>query len=134
MVVFLFMDLGCFSVPGQTRRPAPLFQPALDQIQPETRIPILLPSKLPSAIPERSIKLASGEVRDDGYFISLYLSEGGGDAAFAAGFGGSTQILRPEDLPHARRIVLSGAALGFSVLSPAVALVRLQTCGGSRTM
>ena len=61
-------------------------------IQSQTRIPILLPSKLPSGISERDIKLASGKVREDGYFISLYFSEAASDAVYAAGFGGSTRI------------------------------------------
>lgn len=103
---------------AQAKGPAPVFRPALTQIQSQVRIPILLPSKLPSAIPERDIKLAWGEVRDDGYFISLYFSEPGSDATYAAGFGGSTHIFR--DL--GRRVALSGGRVGtFSPVS----------CGGS---
>src|ERR1700687_1804453 len=85
LVVFLLTDVGLNSVIGQTTGPAPVFKPALEQIQSKTRIPILLPSKLPSAIPESAIKLASGEVRKDGYFISLYYSEDA-NASYAAGF------------------------------------------------
>jgi hypothetical protein len=51
---------------------------------------------LPSAIPESGIKLASGEVRTDGYFISLYYSEDA-IASYAAGFGGSTLILQAAE-------------------------------------
>jgi len=106
----------------QAKGPAPVFGPALEQIQSQTRIPILLPSKLPSAIPEKDIKVATGEVREDGYFISLYFSEDGGDAAFASGFGGSTRIFGPKDLPNTRAVALSGGRTG---------MFRPVSCGGS---
>ena len=120
LVVFLFTDFGLNSVMGQAKGPAPVFRPALEQIQSQTRIPILLPSKLPSAILERDIKLASGEVSDDGYFISLYFSEIGVNATFAAGFGGSMRIF--QDLPNTRRVALSGGRTG---------MFRPVSCGGS---
>jgi hypothetical protein len=122
LVLLLFTDLGSDFVMGQGKGPAPVFRPALEQIGAKTRIPIVLPSKLPPAIPESDIKVASGEVREDGYFISLYFSEGGGDAAFAAGFGGSTRIFGPEDLPNTRRVALSGGRTG---------IFRPVSCGGS---
>lgn len=84
------------------RRRAPVFRPALAQIQGQVRIPILLPSKLPSAIPERDIKLASGEVTANAYFILLYFSE--------------------ADLPNTHRVALSGAR---------TAVFRPVSCGGS---
>jgi hypothetical protein len=65
LVVFLLTDFGLTSVIGQTTGPAPVFGPALEQIQSKTRIPILLPSKLPSAIPESGIKLASGRGEEE---------------------------------------------------------------------
>ena len=82
----------------------------------------MLPSQLPSGVPEKDIKLASGEVRDDGYFISLYFSRGGGGAAFAAGFGASTHVFGPQDLPNTRRVVLVGGHTG---------IFRAVSCGGS---
>lgn len=97
---------------GQAKGPAPVFRPALEEIQSQTRIPILLPSNLPSGISGGDIKLAAGEVKDDGYFISLYFSQGADNAAFAAGFGGSTRILGPRDLPNTRRVALSGGRTG----------------------
>ena len=122
IVLLLFTDFRSIFVMGQAKGPAPVFRPALEQIQSQTPIPILLPSKLPSAIPERDIKVASGEVRGDGYFISLYFSEDGGDAAFAAGFGGSTRIFGPKDLPNVHRVPLSGGRTG---------MFRPVSCGGS---
>lgn len=121
LVVFLLTDFGLNSVIGQTTGPAPVFKPALEQIQSKTRIPILLPSKLPSAIPESAIKLASGEVRKDGYFISLYYSEDA-NASYAAGFGGSTLILQDRDLPNSARVALSDRRTG---------IFRPVSCGGS---
>jgi hypothetical protein len=118
LVVFLFTDFGLNSVMGQAKEPAPVFRPALEQIQ--TRIPVLLPSKLPSHIRERDIKLASGTVSEDGYFISLYFTETGSDASFVAGFGGSVRVFR--DLPNTRPVALAGGRTGmFSPVS----------CGGS---
>jgi hypothetical protein len=105
---------------GQKQGPAAVFGPALEQIQSRTRIPILLPSRLPSRIRERDIKLAYGEVRKDGYFISLYFSEVGSDAAYAAGFGGSTTVVR--DLQNTRRLKLAGGHVGW---------FRPVSCGGS---
>ena len=122
VVLALFADFGLKSVIGQSKGPAPVFKPALEEIQSQTRIPILLPSKLPAGMSERDIKLASGEVRKDGYFISLYFSEDGSNAVYAAGFGGSTRIFGTQDLPNTRRVVLSGGRTG---------MFRAVSCGGS---
>ena len=121
LVVFLWTDFASNSVIGQTTEPAQFFRPALEQIQSKTRIPILLPSKLPSAIPESGIKLARGEMRPDGYFISLYYSEDG-SASYAAGFGASMRILQDRDLPDSVRVALSGGRTG---------IFRPVSCGGS---
>jgi hypothetical protein len=122
VVLLLFTHYRSDLAMGQAKGPTQVFRPALEQIQSQTRIPILLPSTLPSAIPERVIKLASGEVREDGYFISLYFSEEGSNAAFAAGFGGSTRILGLQDLPNTHRVALSGGRIG---------MFRPVSCGGS---
>jgi hypothetical protein len=120
LLLFLSSDFGLNSVMGKAEGPASVFKPALEQIRLRTQIPIVLPSKLPSAIPEKDIKLAWGEVRGDGYFISLYFSEPAVDATFAAGFGGSTVVL--QNLPNTRRIALSGGRIG---------MFRPVSCGGS---
>lgn len=95
---------------------------ALAEIRAQTRIPILLPIKLAPGIHESDIKLASGEVREDGYFISLYFSKDASDSTFAAGFGGSTRVFAPKDLPNTRRVALSGGRTG---------MFRPVSCGGS---
>lgn len=122
IVLGLFAHFRSDFAMAQAKRPAPVFRPALEQIQSQTRIPILLPSRLPSSISERDIKLASGEVREDGYFISLYFSEDASNAVYAAGFGGSTRIFGLQDLPNTRRVALSGGRTG---------MFRPVLCGGS---
>jgi len=126
--VSIFIVAGCFLVGlgsnvaiGQTKEPARVFTPALEQIQSKTRIPIVLPSTLPADIPESGIKLASGEVRKDGYFISLYYSADA-IASYAAGFGGSTFILQDRDVPNSARVTLSDGRTG---------IFRPVSCGGS---
>lgn len=121
LVLFLFMDFG-FDVMGQSKGPAAVFRPALEEIQSQTRIPIVLPSELPSDLSEKAIKSVSGEVLKDGYFIALYFSEEGSNSSYAAGFGGSTKILQIQDVTNARRVVLSGDRTG---------IFRPVSCGGS---
>jgi hypothetical protein len=111
VVLLFFTDFGFNSLLGQAKAPAPVFRPALEQIQSKTQIAILLPSKLPSTIRERDIKLAEGTVTEDGYFISLYLSDLQSGASFAAGFGGSPRVFR--DLPNTRRVSLAGGRTGM---------------------
>jgi hypothetical protein len=114
-------ELGSNLAIGQATEPARVFKPALDQIQSKTRIPMLLPSRLPSAIPESGIKLARGEVRKDGYFISLFYTKDA-NASYAAGFGASALILQDHDLPNSARVALSGGRTG---------IFRPVSCGGS---
>jgi len=121
-VAFLLLLLSHLQLTSaaHAKRPARVFQAALEQIQSQTHIPILLPSRLPSLIREADVKLAEGTLADDGYFISLYFSETRSEATFAAGFGGSRRFLR--DLPNTRRVALRGGRTGmFSPVS----------CGGS---
>lgn len=122
LVSLLVTDIGSKPAMGQAKRPASVFRPALEQIQPQVRIPILLPSKLPLGISEKNIKLAVGELSEDGYFISLYFAEEASNAAFAASFGGSTRFFDPQDLPGTRKVVLSGGRTG---------MFRPVLCGGS---
>lgn len=123
LVAFLFTGLGLNSARAQAKNPATVFRPALEEIQSKTLIPILLPSKLPSFIRGKNV-WAAGEVRDDGYFISLYFAEPGSvlgsDATFAAGFSGSKLVFR--HLGNTRRVALSGGRTG---------MFRAVSCGGS---
>ena len=116
----LLIQPGCRLV--QTGKLAPIFQPAIADILPRTHLPILLPSQLPPALRPSDIRLASGELRKDGYFISLYYSDLGSESSFAAGFGGSTRLFTGDDQPSARRVLLSGARR---------ALFRPLSCNGS---
>jgi hypothetical protein len=119
VVVLLFTGFRPISAMGQATQPALVFKPALERIQAQVRIPILLPSRLPVVIREKDIKLAWGEMREDGYFISLYYSEPGVGATYAAGFGGSTRI---EPLFNSHRVELSDGRTG---------MFRPVSCGGS---
>jgi len=100
------------SLLAQATKPAAVFKTALDHIQGKTRIPIMLPSKLPAPIRESDIKLASGEVREDGYFISLYFGDIGSNASYAAGFGGSTRSLQATELPNTHTVALTHGRTG----------------------
>ena len=95
----------------QANKLAHIFKPALDQVQCQTQIPILLPSKLPAGIRERDIKSASGTVSESGYDVSLYYAKEGSEATFAAGFGGSTKLFR--DLPNTRLVTLGSGIVGM---------------------
>src|SRR5215831_18110266 len=66
LIIFVSSYGGLKFLLAQKAAPAAVFGPALEQIQSKTPIPILLPSRLPSRIRERDIKLAFGEVRKDG--------------------------------------------------------------------
>ena len=118
----LFTYFACNSLLAQATKPAAVFKAALDDIQGKTRIPIMLPSTLPTPIRESDIKLASGEVREDGYFISLYFEEIGSNASYAAGFGGSTRTLQATELPNTHTVALTHGRTG---------LFRPVYCGGS---
>jgi hypothetical protein len=80
----------------------------------------LLPTNLRAPVRERDIKLAWGEVSEDGYSISLYYTEPGSDSSFAEGFNGSMGVA--GDLPNTRPVPLGGGLTG---------LFRPVSCGGS---
>jgi hypothetical protein len=106
---------------GQVARakPAQVFAPALAQLHGKTQIPILLPSRLPWLDDPTAIRFAWGEIRDHGYFISLYYDKETSNATYFAGFGASTKI---DPDPGERGIRLAnGSTAHFSPVS----------CGGS---
>jgi len=113
---------GCASLLAQSAKPAPVFKSAIDDLHGKTRIPILLPTRLPSIIADSNIKLAYGEAREDGYFISLYYEEIGSNASYAAGFGGETKTFRLTELRNTKPLALSGGRRGA---------FRPVSCGGS---
>jgi len=105
---------------SQGNGPARVFKPAIDKLLGKTKVPILLPSKLPIIIRERDIKLAWGTVSESGYDIALYYTEIGSDASLAADFIGSTQVFR--DLPNTRKVEFGKGIIG---------MFRPVSCGGS---
>jgi hypothetical protein len=74
---------------AQKAQPLAMFRSVLEELAPQVKVPILLPRKLPFRAAD--IKLVRGDVRDDGYWISLHFSEDG-NAGYAAGFGASTTL------------------------------------------
>ena len=121
-VAVIVTFFGCNSLLAQANKPASVFRSALDDIRGKTHIPILLPSTLPPIIRESEIKLAVGEVREDGYFISLYFEGIGSNASYAAGFGGSTRTFRATELGNTLTVALSLGRTG---------IFRPVSCGGS---
>lgn len=109
----LFTYFACNSLLAQATKPAAVFKAALRDVQGKTRIPIMLPSKLPAPIRETDVKLAFGEVREDGYFISLYFDGVGSDASYAAGFGGSTRTFQAKELPNTHTVALTHGRTGM---------------------
>ncbi|PYS47588.1 MAG: hypothetical protein DMG13_27485 [Acidobacteria bacterium] len=107
-------------LPTQAAVPARVFEPAIAEIRGQTKLRILLPSKLPAVIHERDIKLALGMVLENGYSISLYYDEEASGASFAATFSGSTDVFR--DLPNTQPATLANGIVG---------IFRPVSCGGS---
>jgi hypothetical protein len=118
VIVFEGFDLSLGL--AQANEAAQVFKPALASIRGQTQIPILLPTKLPSVIRVGDIKLAFGEVRGNGYWISLYYAELGSDGTYAAGFSGSRDAF--AGLPNTRQVVLANGLVGT---------FRAVSCGGS---
>ena len=120
--IVLIVDLAGLSVSAwQARDAARVFKVALDELHGRTPIPIMLPTKLPKAIPEANIKLAVGTPSDHGYDIELYYMEIGSGGSYAAGFSGSTQLVNLADLRPVK--LANGIVARFDPIS----------CGGSCT-
>lgn len=71
--------------------PHHIFKPALEQIKGKVKIPVLLPTRLPTEIQSSEIKVVEGSVKDKGY--SIILSYGDcGNACFAGSFAGTPAV------------------------------------------
>ncbi len=82
----LFLLASCVTV-----GPAKIFRSALSKVKTETKIPILLPSELPSPIKEREIHFVDGHGESGKYDIALYYEKNAGDAGFAGYFAGEAK-------------------------------------------
>ena len=74
---------------GQILEPVPVagvFRSVLPKVTKEAKVPVLLPSKLPSTVKEKEIKVVDAEATEKGYEVSLYYEEGCGNACFAGFF------------------------------------------------
>ena len=110
---------GLDTLLAQANEPSPVFAPAIEKLKSQVSIPIMLPTKLPSHIPESDVKLAAGQVREAGYFISLYSEEIGSGRSYLAGFSGEKGSL--SGLPG-ERVALPGDVIGMFLP---------VSCGGS---
>jgi hypothetical protein len=119
VLVLLSIAVGPMAM-AQSNEVLQLFDPAVAQIQGKTKVPVLLPSKLPAVLLEQDLKVW-GEGKEDGYSISLW--ENGPGGRFIAGFTASKRPISDlSDLPNLRRVVLASGSAG---------LFRPVSCGGS---
>jgi hypothetical protein len=95
-----------------------VFTTAISDIAGMTKFPILLPSKLPAELGE--IKLSRGEIRGEGYYVSLYFEDGIGDAGYAGGFDASKA--GNNEIPNTQPVKLADGTAGA---------FRPVSCGGS---
>src|SRR6266550_4759611 len=89
IIIALLILLPISHVFGQdlkSAREASVFRSVLPKVKRDTKVPVLLPSKLPSTIKEQKIKIVDGEGTENGYEVSLYYDEGCGNACFAGFF------------------------------------------------
>jgi hypothetical protein len=116
-VLLAIIACGLDAVAGQANE---LFRPAMEEIRGQTKIPILLPSKLPAETNESAIKSVSGDLTNTGYNISLYYEEGCGNACYAGMLEGSSHILKK--IPNTQPAKLNNGIK---------AKFRPVSCGGS---
>jgi hypothetical protein len=83
--------------PPTLPRPAPaLFRNILPKIKAKTRIPILLPTKLPAPLKEKDIRLVDCRSETDKYEIMLHYGEPGVGANFAGYLAGKKNGISRE--------------------------------------
>ena len=107
---------------SQSQPVAEILRPALQKIK-NSPAPILLPTNLPASVDVKEIHLVDGEVKSDGWEISLYYKEGCGNACFVGFF----QAKRGEkvDRDEADKVVrLANGVRGYYTA---------RSCGGSCT-
>jgi hypothetical protein len=84
----LMLAFPCLAL-GQTettKAVAKILQPVLLKIKKQAQAPVFLPSKLPATINVREIHVVDGEVKSDGWEVSLFYNAGCGDACFVGYF------------------------------------------------
>jgi hypothetical protein len=99
-----------------------VFATALTKAKARTKVPILLPSELPTAFADAKNAVVE-KVGPEEYVIGLYYELDIGNAGFAASFSGmNNSPYSPKELPNVHQVKLSGGAIGF---------FRPVSCGGS---
>jgi hypothetical protein len=109
------------NIAAPSARPAGVFAPSLPALQHTVRIPVLLPSRLPSVL--RAPSVSSVRVTTavaDSYSVELRYKGLEGDAGFAALFAGSRKYV--GEIPGSKHVRLENGTLGQ---------FRPVSCGGS---
>lgn len=115
---------------GQTKNNHPvikILRPALLKIRPRANAPIFLPSRLPSTINARAIRVVDGEGKPDGWEITLFYKQSCGQACLVAWFSAtrSQKVTREETRKDADKTVrLVNGINGY---------YSARSCGGSCT-
>lgn len=113
----------CAAVRAAVDRSLPdVFVSLVPELKAKTRVPVLLPSKLPK--PFNDAKHASvDEATADEYAIDLYYELNAGNAGFAASFGATNNPdYSPQELGNFREVKLASGITAF---------FRPVSCGGS---
>jgi hypothetical protein len=98
------------------------FNSVLPKVKAKSRVPILLPSKLPESI-GRAEHAVVQKAEANEYAISLYYKLGVGDSGFSASFSGSANPgYSPQELGNVSEVKLARGLRGF---------FRPISCGGS---
>jgi hypothetical protein len=128
LAVFL-MIVACCAQSGGRITPAPpsdaagytslgrsllsIFISILPEVKAKTRVPVLLPGKLPKPLEEARYAVVE-KATTDKYAISLYYELGIGDAGFAALFAAEDSAnYNPREFPNVREVKLAGGIGGF---------------------
>jgi hypothetical protein len=114
---------------------AKVFRSVLAKVKNESKIPILLPSKLPASVNENKIRVVYGEGEPDGYEISLYYEPGCGNACFAGFFAAKQNAKLAADeadkavrLAHGVKGYYTGKSCGVSCTPPQIEWMYRSVC------
>jgi hypothetical protein len=117
---------GTMSRPLESHERAPaarVFRRVLGKLKRETKVPILLPARLPRTVKESDIHIVQGDGKPDGYEVTLSYKPDCGDACVAGWFEakrGDKAVMRDFD----KRVRLVNGIRGF---------YRAKSCGMSCT-
>ena len=108
------------TISAQSARPAGVFASALPELQHTVRIPVLLPTRLPSVLRAPSVSSVRVTTAADSYSVELRYKGAEGDAGFAALFAGPRK--EAGEIAGSNQVRLENGSLGQ---------FRPVSCGGS---